>query len=438
MKKMRWFGKFCCAFATMALASLSMVGCDLEVDDKDNRVSEAGYAPVSLEVSGQTTAFTVGDSFTLGSGVVTATYADSTTDSPHTADVTSDVVQRGFDSSKVADSLPVTLSYTKAGVTVKTEYNVKITNVIKSIALKTGDSLYSFAPNGKDYSVYGKSQAKMTVTFVDDSTDDVDATNAKFSDVTATSATMTYSGKTATVALTKKTISELWSLASVSELTTLGTIETTGTGTVADPYILSSGSAAIDCYANQPTKDTFNVAGPIDWSNPLSGKTLSGFTLSADVYMTKGAQYDALLAFYISGNTDAGGFLSIFENGNIRSNSTAGFFESIGNTDDASTGALTVPATTWTKVAVTVGTDGTVTYYKNGTAMDTSTITGYTGGGNVTWDGLNTYLTSTATNVGIGVGCSWWNSGFVGEKNYLANIKVYSTALTAEQVAALE
>ena len=39
MKKMRWFGKFCCAFATMALASLSMVGCDLEVDDKDNRAA---------------------------------------------------------------------------------------------------------------------------------------------------------------------------------------------------------------------------------------------------------------------------------------------------------------------------------------------------------------------------------------------------------------
>lgn len=39
MKKMRWFGKFCCAFAAMALASLSVMGCDLEVDDKDNRAA---------------------------------------------------------------------------------------------------------------------------------------------------------------------------------------------------------------------------------------------------------------------------------------------------------------------------------------------------------------------------------------------------------------
>ncbi|MBR1714453.1 MAG: hypothetical protein IJ717_05865 [Treponema sp.] len=39
MKKMRWFGKFCCAFAAVTLASLSVMGCDLEVDDKDNRAA---------------------------------------------------------------------------------------------------------------------------------------------------------------------------------------------------------------------------------------------------------------------------------------------------------------------------------------------------------------------------------------------------------------
>ena len=223
MKKMRWFGKFCCAFATMALASLSMVGCDLEVDDKDNRVSEAGYAPVSLEVSGQTTAFTVGDSFTLGSGVVTATYADSTTDSPHTADVTSDVVQSGFDSSKVADSLPVTLSYTKAGVTVKTEYNVKITNAVKSIALKSGDSLYSFAAGGSYY-VFGKSTAKMVVTYIDDAIEEVSASEAAFSDVTNTNVKLTYKGKSVDVSLTEKTLSGLCSEGYIAQLCSEGYI----------------------------------------------------------------------------------------------------------------------------------------------------------------------------------------------------------------------
>lgn len=217
-----------------------------------------------------------------------------------------------------------------------------------------------------------------------------------------------------------------------------------GTGTVEDPYVLTTTLAetiqgkegAIDCNKYQPTAGTANAAGSIDWANPLTGKTLTGFTFTADVYMTAGAHYDALLAFYISGNTGEGGFLSIYENGNIRSNSTAGFFESIGNAD-ATTGALTIPAGTWTKVAVTVDTEGKVTYYKNGTAVDTSTITGYTGGGDVTWDGLNTYLTSSATNIGVGVGCSWWKSGYVDAGNYLANIKIYSTALTADQVAAI-
>ena len=217
-----------------------------------------------------------------------------------------------------------------------------------------------------------------------------------------------------------------------------------GTGTVDDPYVLTTTFAetiqgkegAIDGNKYQPESGTFNVAGPIDWKNPLSGKTLTGFTLSTDVYMTAGAQYDALLAFYKSGNTDAAGFLSIYENGNIRCN-IGKFFESIGNTDDTATGALTVSAKTWTKVTVTVDTDGKVTYYKDGIAVDTSKITGYTGGGDITWTDLNTYLTSTATNIGIGVGCSWWKSGFVDAGNYLANIKVYSTALTAEQVAAI-
>lgn len=216
-------------------------------------------------------------------------------------------------------------------------------------------------------------------------------------------------------------------------------------GSVDHPYTLTTSyattfsgkSGAIDCNKYQPASSTYNVAGPIDWKNPLSGKTLTGFTLSADVYMTAGAQYDALFAFYKSGNTDAAGFLSIYENGNIRCN-IGKFFESIGNTDDTTTGALTVSAKTWTKVTVTVDTDGKVTYYKDGIAVDTSAITGYTGGGDMTWSDLNAYLTSTATNVGIGVGCSWWNSGYVDAGNYLANIKVYSTALTADQVAAIK
>lgn len=242
MKKMRWFGKLCCAFTAVTLASLSMVGCDLEVDDKDNRAEEAGYAPVSLEVSGQTTAFTVGDSFTLGSGVVTATYADSSTDSPHTADVTSDVVQSGFDSSKVADSLPVTLSYTKAGVTVKTEYNVKITNAIKSIALKSGDSLYSFATDSSCY-VFGKSAAKIVVTYSDNTTDEVSASNATFSDVTATSATMSYSGKSVEVSLTGKAISELTAFSTAGANTAFYTVTGTGDGYTEATHSMNVGFA---------------------------------------------------------------------------------------------------------------------------------------------------------------------------------------------------
>ena len=218
-----------------------------------------------------------------------------------------------------------------------------------------------------------------------------------------------------------------------------------GEGTVASPYVLATSVAetlakkenAIDCNKYMAQKDTANIAGAIDWENPLKGKTLTGFTLSAEVYMTEGAQYDGLLSFFKNGRTEDGGFLTIFENGNIRYNES-GFFESIGNTDNTASGALTVTEKTWTKVAVTIGTDGTVTYYKDGVAVDTTKIDGYTGDKNVTWDAINTFLTSTCTDVGISVGTNWWKAGYVDPGDYIANIKIYSTALTAEQIAAIK
>ncbi len=241
-----------------------------------------------------------------------------------------------------------------------------------------------------------------------------------------------------TTAEVKATITKAFELA---ELAIPGN-DVSGTGTANDPYVLTTirdetlaeKTDAIDCNKYMAAAATFNEAGTISWENPLKGKTLTGFTLSADVYMTAGAQFDGILSFFKKGNTADGGFLSIFENGNIRYNSD-GFFESIGN---EGAGALTVAAQTWTQVTVTVATDGTITYYKDGVAVDTSAIVGYTGGVNATWESVNTFLTEFADTIGISVGTSWWKAGFVDAGNYIANIKVYSTALTAEQVAAIE
>lgn len=74
----------------------------------------------SIAISGQKTSFTVGDTFTVGSGVVTATYSDDST-----KDVTADAQFTGHDLS-TAGSQTVTVSYTENSVTKTTTYDITV------------------------------------------------------------------------------------------------------------------------------------------------------------------------------------------------------------------------------------------------------------------------------------------------------------------------
>ena len=74
----------------------------------------------SIAVSGQKTQFIEGTDFTLGEGVVTATYEDGST-----RDVTSLVTQSGYNKNTLGQQT-VTLSYTEEGITKTTEYNVTV------------------------------------------------------------------------------------------------------------------------------------------------------------------------------------------------------------------------------------------------------------------------------------------------------------------------
>ena len=73
----------------------------------------------SISISGQTTEFTQGDSFSFG-GTVTAHYSDLTT-----ADVTSSATFSGYDMSSSGDQT-VTVSYTEGGVTRTTSYSITV------------------------------------------------------------------------------------------------------------------------------------------------------------------------------------------------------------------------------------------------------------------------------------------------------------------------
>ncbi len=73
----------------------------------------------SIAVSGQTTTFNVGDTFSFG-GTVTATYSDNST-----ADVTSSTTFSGYNMS-IAGTQEVTASYTEGSITETAKYNITV------------------------------------------------------------------------------------------------------------------------------------------------------------------------------------------------------------------------------------------------------------------------------------------------------------------------
>ena len=217
-----------------------------------------------------------------------------------------------------------------------------------------------------------------------------------------------------------------------------------GTGTVEDPYVLTTTLAetiqgkegAIDCNKYQSTT-THDTATTVSWKNPLYGldaATLtSGITVSMDVY---GANvdgvngYDALLTFFKA--DDAWNCLSVMEGGAVHINSgvIGGYFD---NVDSVKKGE-------WVKVTLVFGTDGSISYYQGTTLIATASgaLTEW-GAGTQGYSKVLSYFTETADNIAVGVGFSTelWLAGYVDAGSALANIKIYSTALTADQVAAI-
>lgn len=81
----------------------------------------------SISVSGQTTEFTVGDSFEFG-GTVTAHYSDSTS-----ADVTSSATFSGYDMDEEGEQT-VTVSYTEDDITKTTTYDIEVSEAGEDVS----------------------------------------------------------------------------------------------------------------------------------------------------------------------------------------------------------------------------------------------------------------------------------------------------------------
>ena len=114
----------------------------------------------SISVSGQTTEFTVGDTFSFG-GTVTANYSDSST-----ADVTASATFSGYDMDEEGEQT-VTVSYTDGGITKTTTYSITVSESESEDLIITGT--YNYTLRSK-YSTPDWSLHSMTITFYSDKT----------------------------------------------------------------------------------------------------------------------------------------------------------------------------------------------------------------------------------------------------------------------------
>ncbi|MBR4373529.1 MAG: LamG domain-containing protein [Treponema sp.] len=205
----------------------------------------------------------------------------------------------------------------------------------------------------------------------------------------------------------------------------------TGSGTASDPYVLSSTLAttvseksALDCCTYQ-SSTTWDSSATYCWNNPLYGKSLESVTISFLLNNATGSSYDSILTFFKDGGTGWGG-VAFAENGTAHAQGH-GYWDIALTENDSNI----VPASTWTRVTYVIE-GGNVTAYVDGVQKGTATCS----------DSGNTvsYLTGTCDKVAIGVGFNseLWLAGYVDENTYLSDIRIYSTALSAEQVAAIE
>lgn len=146
-----------------AIAAAAMTGCQLELNNTEDRVSVGGYAVKSIEISGGTKSFVIGTAFTKGDLKVVAHSYD-----PAEAEAGVEVtdytvyIAEGTKFNAVGTK-EVVVTY--KGFTAK--YSIEITNAVKSIAVNPSAAktkFYTYKGVGSDFTSDG---IKVTATYSD-------------------------------------------------------------------------------------------------------------------------------------------------------------------------------------------------------------------------------------------------------------------------------
>ncbi|MDY5122998.1 MAG: LamG-like jellyroll fold domain-containing protein [Treponema sp.] len=189
------------------------------------------------------------------------------------------------------------------------------------------------------------------------------------------------------------------------------------------------GIECIDCDAAEKDVTTHTVSSAnIKWDNPLYGLTpndTADATVSLLVYNTIGSCWDALLGFYKSSETIWNARI-VAEDGRWTWNDGSGFI----NGDAWTSG---IDAKKWVRVTLVSSGASSKLYYDDTLVQEfTSNIDGRSNK-----CGAPYYADWDSIAVALGFNFDWLPAGYVDEGSYISDIRLYSRALTAAEVADL-
>lgn len=246
-----------------AIAAAAMTGCQLELNNTEDRVSVGGYAVKSIEISGGTKSFVIGTDFTKGDlKVVAHSYDPAEAEAGvEVTDYTVSIAEGTKFNAVGTQEVEVTYK----GCTAK--YSVEITNAVEKISVdKTAakTTFYTYKGVGSDFTSDG---IKVTATYSDKTTREIKITEYT---VDSSAFKSTQAGKYTITVKYSDTITATYDV-EVTEVTeaTLVTKNAgwTGSATSAEWWTDMGGAsdAKVEAGAVVSSKFTVNSATTINW-----------------------------------------------------------------------------------------------------------------------------------------------------------------------------
>lgn len=238
-----------------AIAAAAMTGCQLELNNTEDRVSVGGYAVKSIEISGGTKSFVIGTSFTKGDLKVIAHSYD-----PKEAEAGVEVTD--YTVSIVEETKFDAVGTKKVVVTYRgftAEYSVEITNAVESITVDASAAKTTFYALKGEVFGFESNGLIVTATYSDKTSKEISEYKIDISALNS----VTASGKYAVTVKYSDTITTSYYV----DVTVVTDAGWTGSATSAAWWTDMGGAsdAKVEAGAVVSSKFTVNSATKINW-----------------------------------------------------------------------------------------------------------------------------------------------------------------------------